>query len=793
MAIPLRVLIVESQERDAKLLIRELEHGGYDVTYGRVDTAEAMSAALDREPWDIVISSYSLPRFNALEALALLTQRDLAVPVIIMSRTLDEDMAASALRVGVHDHLMKRNLTHLVPSVREGLRAVEERSVLRRAEEALRQSEERYRELVENANDVVFTIDLAGNFTSLNSAGEQISGYTRGEVVQMNMAQVLASESLDLAREMIRQKLADNRATTYELDMISKEGDRIPLEVSTRLIYHQDQPIGVQGIARDIRERKEAAAALRESEARYRVLFENASDIVYTHDLSGNFTSVNSAVERVLGYTRDEILQRSIDKVVAAEHLERARSMIRQKLQSAGPTTYELNAVTKAGRRVTLEINSQLISEGEQPVGVQGIARDVTERRRAEEELRAKERKQAAVADLGQRALANADLNKVFDDAVRCAVETLDVEFCTVTELLPDDNLLVARAGVGWRPGLVGSATVEAGAGSQAGFTLLSSEPVVVEDFSKETRFRIPRVLTDHGVTSGVSVIVHGHEHPFGVLSAFTARQRTFTQDDIHFLQAVANVLATAIERKRLEDERTKHSMELATRVLQAQEEERKRIARELHDETAQSLSTLLINLDLLEPYVPEEARTLKEGFRRVGALARRTLDETRALSHDLRPTILDDVGLVAALSWFAGEFQRTFETVVEVAAEPQPGLTPEAEVALFRIAQEALTNTGKHAGAEEATISLTFGDRSATLIIEDDGAGFDLENVPGPTREGRLGLYGMQERAALFGGTLTFDTAPGKGTRVTVDLPLERVLKPEEPAPVIAPEHSPV
>src|SRR5207302_11209281 len=145
--------------------------------------------------------------------------------------------------------------------------------------------------------------------------------------------------------------------------------------------------------------------------------------------------------------------------------------------------------------------------------------------------------------------------------------------------------------------GVVERESVGAGSVSQAGYTLLSSEPVVVRDLQTETRFVVPRILREHGAESGLSVIIHGHVEPFGVLSAFTTERRVFTQDDVHFLQAVANVLAAAVERKRLEDERAQHDKELAVRVLQAQEAERKRIARELHDETAQTLSILLTNL----------------------------------------------------------------------------------------------------------------------------------------------------------------------------------------------------
>jgi signal transduction histidine kinase len=277
-----------------------------------------------------------------------------------------------------------------------------------------------------------------------------------------------------------------------------------------------------------------------------------------------------------------------------------------------------------------------------------------------------------------------------------------------------------------------------------------------------------------------------------------------FSEEDQDLLMLLASHAAVAIENARLYEEvraardrlqlwneelevkvveRTRqierYSKELTTRVLQAQEEERKRIARELHDETAQSLSTLLINLDLLEPSVPTDGNRVpserRSGFARVRELTKRTLDNVRALSHDLRPTILDDFGLVAALHWFADEFKQTFgmPVDVEIDGEPPGRLAPEVELALFRIAQEALTNTGKYAEASRTRLSLSFPDGTAQLVVEDNGKGFDPEHLAGPTRQGGLGLYGMQERADLLGATFALDSAPGEGTRVTVIAPI--------------------
>ncbi len=170
------------------------------------------------------------------------------------------------------------------------------------------------------------------------------------------------------------------------------------------------------------------------------------------------------------------------------------------------------------------------------------------------DELQARARQQEMVAELGHMALMGADVGDLMNAAVDRLAGTLQVEYAKVLELLPDGKTSRLVSGVGWRKGLVGLAIVAGGADSQAGFTLLSREPVIVEDLRSETRFSGPALLTDHGVVSGMSVIIGTPERPFGVLGIHTTQRRSFTADDINFLQAVANVLAAAVERRRAED-----------------------------------------------------------------------------------------------------------------------------------------------------------------------------------------------------------------------------------------------
>lgn len=260
------------------------------------------------------------------------------------------------------------------------------------AAHALRLSEERYRNLFENANDIIYVHDLEGNYLSMNKAAENVFGYPRDEGLKLHMSKIVAPEQLDLAREKLQQKLSgDTTQTAYELDCIKKDGDRITLEVNSTIIAKDGKPVAVQGIARNITERKLAEEVVRESETQYRDLFENANDLIYTHDLKGDFTSLNRAGERITGYSRAEAITMNITEVVAPESLAAARAMTARKLAKDAPTTYEIDIIAKDGRRVLLELSTRLIYQKGTPIGVQGVGRDITERRRADEALKESE------------------------------------------------------------------------------------------------------------------------------------------------------------------------------------------------------------------------------------------------------------------------------------------------------------------------------------------------------------------------------------------------------------------
>lgn len=209
---------------------------------------------------------------------------------------------------------------------------------------------------------------------------------------------------------------------------------------------------------------------------------------------------------------------------------------------------------------------------------------------------------------------------------------------------------------------------------------------------------------------------------------------------------------------------------QMSSQVLTAQEEERKRIAREMHDDTAQALTSVLVRLRLLERSTGDER--LRDGLSELRDLTGAALEGVRRLAIDLRPPMLDDLGLEAALRSYVHEFSQRWPTKATFTSSRLGRLPSVVELVLYRIVQEALSNVAKHANASQVLVRLTCRGRALRMVIEDDGHGFDVDAVRS-SRESGLGLFGMEERLALVGGSLRVESAVGKGTRLFAEVPL--------------------
>ena len=430
---------------------------------------------------------------------------------------------------------------------------------------------------------------------------------------------------------------------------------------------------------------------------------------------------------------------------------------------------------------------------------IQGIVLtfvDITHLRSVEDQVLRFSQQQKEIAAFGQVAIQERDLAKVMDDGVRRIAMTLSVEYAKVLELLPDGQSLLLRAGVGWKEGLVGHAVVSADRDSQAGYTLEVDEPVIVADLSQETRFSGPALLIDHQVVSGMSCIIRDQEgKPHGVLGVHTSSRKAFVEEDVKFLQTMANILAYAIHRKNIEtqlqsmteslerrvNERTqalvRHQQrlrQLSSELILTEQRERRRIATELHDYLGQLLVVGKIKISQLQqaglpspqtPLVREIEETMDEA-----------LQYTRDLIPQISPPILYEFGLMAAIRWLAEKMVRyDLHVTVTSHLDDDSLCFPESvSVILYQVIRELLLNVMKHAQTLEADILIT--QPSPAFIcfeVRDRGCGFNLKATRHtlPLLE-KFGLLNVQERVESLGGACEIHSTEGEGTRVLITVP---------------------
>ncbi len=303
-----------------------------------------------------------------------------------------------------------------------------------------------------------------------------------------------------------------------------------------------------------------------------------------------------------------------------------------------------------------------------------------------------------------------------------------------------------------------------------AGQVIATGAPAVIEDYP-----RYPakvRAFVEGGVKSVLAVPIVSGGKVFGALGVVTlGEKRTFSDRDVAVVSGVARQAAIAIENARLYESMRSY----ARQILTAQEEERKRMARELHDDTAQALVALSRQFDTVLAADDQAPEGIKKRLEELRWIAAEILRDVRRFSQDLRPSTLDDLGLLPTLEGLMTKLSQedNIEVQVKVVGDRRR-LSPEMELVLFRIAQEALNNVRKHSQATEVVSTVEFGDGVVKLTISDNGRGFKVPDRPGDLVEmGKLGLAGMFERAQLAGGTLTVQSKPGQGTTVLAEIPV--------------------
>jgi PAS domain S-box-containing protein len=650
---PLRVLIVEDSVDDTLLLLRELRRGGYEPQYERVDTAETMRTALEKQEWDVVVSDHAMPSFSAPAALKSLQDGGWPdIPFIIVSGHIGEDAAVKAMKAGAHDFVSKDGLARLAPAIERELRDAEERRERRRAQEALRLAEEKYRGIFENAVEGIFQTTTGGHFVTANPMMARIFGYDSPEEMLRTLHDV--AEQLyvepEQRREFTRRMFRDGRVFEFEVRVYRKDGSVIWVSVNARAVRDASgEIVGFEGTLEDITERKRAEEELRRSMDRLVALHEAGHLLGSTLEPEEIATRLLEIMRRISGLTAAVISLRE------AGQLRIWRSIGLENL--------------KPGIRYTPEVRAA----------------------------------QEAVLE---------------NEAPRC--------------------------------------------------------------FPVDAR----RDREDESVV-GLFLPLRVRERAVGVLEVYGPKALA-ENDVVEILESLTTQAASSFENARLYGEladSAERLQELVGKILVAQEEERRRVAYEVHDGLAQVAAAAHQHLQAFAQYHPPQSQEGREELKYVSGLVRRTVGEARRIIADLRPTALDDLGLKSAIRLHLDALRAEGWRIAYEDSLSDERLPAATETAIFRVVQEALNNVGKHADTERVDLSLeqrlaeepvpSEGGR-IRLQIRDYGRGFEPESSASRGGPGeRVGMTGMRERITLLGGEFRVASRPGVGTLIVAEIPV--------------------
>ena len=431
------------------------------------------------------------------------------------------------------------------PAVQAVIRDVTERV---RAREVLKQTEARLRTVIGGASLVLFVLDQHGVFTLLEGEGLTMLGWDPDKIVGQPVSEIYRDNPEIV--ESVR------RALTGEA--FSSAIDIGPLTFQTRytpLTDENDAIIGVIGVAVDITDGRKAQQALRNNEQRYRELFENANDLIYTHDLAGNFTSLNRSGEAVTGYSREEAAGMNIADVLAPDYVAVARQMMLKKTDEQAPTVYELEIITKNGKRVRLEVSTRLILQDGKPVGVQGIGRDLTERKRSEEALAYQSQREAMTHRISQAVRCSLDSLEVFSTAVRELGSYLNADRCSL--FIKDEKGNRARNVAEYHAeGVLPAASDFALADLSALIHSLDEKGVLCFDnAARDVRIAdvYHRILSKANVKSIMYVAIRVGDEVTAAFALSTTRElRRWTESDVALAKGVADQTGIAIRQAEL-------------------------------------------------------------------------------------------------------------------------------------------------------------------------------------------------------------------------------------------------
>lgn len=486
----------------------------------------------------------------------------------------------------------------------------------------------------------------------------------------------------------------------------------------------------------EIAERTRAEEVLRGSEERFRSFMNNSPTVAWLKDERGRHVYINEPFERRFNLARETVRDKTDVDLWSQDIARELRANDQLVLSSGKPLETVETVPTPDGQARVWLVHKFPYQDASGNRFVGGVAADITERKQAEDALqKSEERYRSAIAALEEGVVLQ-DADGVIR-ACNAAVER-------ILGLSAEQIMGLTAYDPRWR--------------------------AIHEDGSPFPGETHPTTVTMRTGKPCHNVVMGVHK-PDGTLTWISVNTQPLTRGQRAMAYPVVASFFDITERKRAEVLR----QHLLGKIMSVQEEERRRIARELHDETGQSLTSLLVGLRSLEEVPSAEA--MRARVAELRGITAQVLSEVKRLALGLRPSVLDDLGLEAALRRSAEEFTQTHRVPVDVYANGlgDRRLPAPVESALYRIVQEGLTNIAKHAAATWVSVLLRSTSSDVRVIIEDNGCGFDTDSVvqSGPAGE-RLGLHGMRERALLLNGSIKVESAPGRGTTIYVQIPIE-------------------
>ena len=631
----------------------------------------------------------------------------------------------------------------------------------RRIEEELRQSEERYRAVIEQATDGIYLLDAGTRrLLEANPSFHKMLGYPAGELRGTEVYDFVAHPR-DNVDSTIQRTLEEKRRVVGGRKYRRKDGSLVDVEVGVSVISFGGREV-ICTVVRDVTERKKNEEALRQSEQLYRAVMEQATENIYLVDAeTRRIVESNPAFREVLGYSEAELRSMTLYDIVAADR-EAVDANVRRVLELKNPFVGERQYRRKDGSLVDVEVSaSTILLDGRETLCV--VAHDITERVRAQRFL---EERVAALARIATDFALDLPTEAALQALAKSVIRASSALSCSVSLVDEESGHLRVAGSYGlpegfeegieavWRDEVVRSPTIEA---------VRTRQPMLANHM-RQRMLENPLYGPVHSSVRKAEwdtvfiVPLVSRSRVLGAINFGYRQGQQPSEDERVFLEAVADQAAVAVENVRL----------FAEAGGKAALEERQRLARELHDSVSQALYGIALGTKTARALLKRDPEGVADPLDYVLSLAEAGLAEMRALIFELRPESLKTEGLVAALGKQTTALKARHEIEVEATLCEEPEASLEAKEATYRIAQEALHNTVKHARANKVEIKMECDPARITLELSDDGVGFDMrDDFPG-----HLGLRSMRERASRLGGTLEVATTPGRGTRICARIP---------------------